>query len=576
MKRFSLPIGVLLLSLTGCLKPATRSGVKETAAPGEADAKPFGSDVTNALTPDAYLPNLSCDVPGTFRGLRAWRRLSNIEVQNTAADVFGVKDADVSGFPGDLPKKEIFDTVNVESNFMSSSRWGGYETFAVSLASKVDLNRFFPCIAEGASCLTKQLPDLLSLAWRRPATQIEVDGLSNLYNTVIKDGSMPVQAVRVVIQAIVLSQNFLYRSELGVRQNDNSYGLTDWEMASAFSYIIWRRPPNEELRKIVLAGGFSQATNLRPIVEKMFNDPLAKEGWKDFAAQWLETGKIETATKKAMEYNAAVKKSLIDEARNFFTDTMFSASSKTYKQLLTADYSVAEPALDFIYEAKSIAGKTPFIHPERRGLLGLAGFLSSHALPDNSNPILRGVFINDKILCNDFAPAPPFTPPESKPGLSNRELFRQHNNPVCASCHTAIDNVGFAFENFDGLGKFRTTDAGDAITVDGKLTLDGRSVTVASPREMSEAIGNSLDGQRCYVRTLFRYSLGRTELFPRPLIGSNEPPVTKLTAKATLDRCQIEYAAKQMNSAAGDLRTGVIELLSSNGFRYRLKGELDK
>lgn len=581
MKRLSfyICIGSTLLLLEACRPAPVRpslggksQGGTTRDSDGKASDPNIGSEIGGGITPDQYGANLKCDAQDTHRGLRAWRRLSNAEVKNTVSDVFGVANADFSQFPPDIPKKEAFDTINVETNFVNSARFAGYENLAKSIAEKVDLNKYFPCLKDGGSCFSKQLPSLLENAWRRPATSAEVQSLATLYNDMMKDGVPSDAGARYIVQAIVLSHNFLYRSELGKMQGDNSFVLTDWELASALSYTLWRRPPNAELRKAAASGELSKPDAIRPIAEKMLNDPLAKDAWKDFAAQWLDTGRISTTSKPQPEFETW-KPKLISEVRDFFSTIMFDAPEKTYKTLLTADYTMADPMLDGLYQSRSTAGKTPYMQPERRGILGQAGFLASHSAPDQPNPILRGVFVAERVLCIHFENPPPVTPPKKQPGLSNKELFRQHNNPACAGCHTTIDNLGFAFENFDEIGKFRAMDAGQPIVVEGKLPIDGKEIPINSLQTMYEALGTSAQAQQCFVREAFRYGFGRTEYYYRPAAGSTA--TKKLTAQGELDRCQIETAAAKMREKGGDLKTAIVELVSSPAFRLRLKGNVE-
>jgi hypothetical protein len=536
----------------------------------------LGDQIKDAQTADSYVANLRCDAPDTFRGFRAWRRLSNAEFRNTISDLFKLTTLDYSSFPSDLPKKEVFDTVGAETNFINSNRLAAYEQLAKSVADQLDLSLFFPCMAEGDACVPKKMPEFLELAWRRPATAEEGQGLNELYDVLVKDGMAAEDALRTTIQAVLLSHNFLYRSELGVLQPDKTFLLTDWELASALSYTLWRRPPNAELRQLAAAGTLSSPGMLRQIAEKMLNDPLARPAWQDFAAQWLDTAKIAVTSKPLEAFTPAVKDKMISEVQEFFAHVMFDAPDRNYQTLLTADFTMADPTLDFIYESTSTSGRTPYMQAERRGILGQSGFLASHGLPDQSNPIQRGVFVAERVLCMQFPLPPPTTPPMRQPGLSNKELFKQHSVPACAGCHAIIDNLGFAFENFDGIGRFRATDAGLPITMDGSLNLDGNLLTITSPQALMEGIGNSLEGQQCYTREVFRYGFGRTEFFKRKTVGRADVP--QLSAQGELDRCQIQYATQKMADARGDLRTAILELISSPAYRIRLKAvpESDK
>lgn len=533
------------------------------------NASDLGDQIKDAQTADSYLANLRCDAPETFRGFRAWRRLSNAELRNTISDLFKLSNIDYSAFPSDLPKKEVFDTVGAETNFVNSTRLAGYEQVMRSVSEQIDLGLHFPCLGEGEVCVQRKLPEFLELAWRRPATAEDVQGLSGLFALLLSDGVPAETALRSTLQAALLSHHFLYRSELGVLQSDRTFVLTDWELASALSYTLWRRPPNAELRELAAQGRLSQPEVLRQQAEKMLNDPQARPAFQDFAAQWLDAARISLTTKPLETFTPLVKDKMVREVQDFFTHVMFDAPQTNYQTLLTADFTMADPALDFIYDSASTAGRTPYMQAERRGILGQSGFLASHGLPDQSNPIQRGVFVAERVLCIRFPAPPPITPPMRQPGLSNKELFKQHSVPACSGCHTTIDNLGFAFENFDGIGRFRATDAGQPIVTDGSFVLDGQRITITSPQSLFEGIGQSQEGQQCYTREMFRYGLGRTEYFKRKIAGRISEQ--RLSAQGELDRCQIQNATQKMLASGGDLRTSILEIISSPAFRLRLK-----
>ena len=577
-------LGSLVLVSLACKPAPNRPNFingKDTAdvRPGETDDEPLpdegpvGGGIKGGKGADGYAL-LNCEEPETFRGLRGWRRLSNVEMRNTIVDSFGIKDLDYSEFPVDLSKKELFDTMQIPNNYVNTLRFKAYQNFAVEFSKKLDVAKFLPCGKEGSSCLSQKLPAFLELAWRRPSTDEDVKDLVALSDTLSKDGMNGDEALRIVIQAVVLSHHFLYRSELGKLEADGSFTLTDYELASALSYMIFRTAPDEALRKAAAAGELSKSDGMRTWATKMLGDARAKSAFKDFARMWLDSEKITRTTKPDMSYTPAVKAKMIDEIGDTFSHVMFDAKDSTYRALMAGNFTMAGPELDAFYNAKSSAGKTLYKEPDRLGILGQVGFLSSHAAADNPNPILRGVYVAEHTLCMHFEAPPPFTPLESKQGLSNKELFKQHNKPGCASCHTTIDNIGFAFENFDQVGKFRTVDAGQPIVVDSILPIDGKEIPVKSAQEMFQAISTSEQGMQCFVREAFRFGLGRTEYYNRPIVGKKVQP--ELSSQGKLDRCQIDYVASKMKAAKGDLKTGFIEMLSSPGFKSRLIGNVEE
>jgi hypothetical protein len=560
-----------LLALSCSKAPA-----RHVLSRGESDALPgnvqadVGSAIGGGKSSSEYL-GLNCNDVETHRGIRAWRRLSNVEIKNTAQDVFGpIEGIDYSEFIADIPKVEAYDTMVIPSNYVTINRLKSYVKFAESLAQKINIESLFPCLKDGSTCISANLPALGAKAWRRPMQSDEADRLVNLFTNLQADGYSSEAAARMMMQGLVLSQAFLYRSELGDKQEDGVFLLNDWEMASAMSYTIWRRPPDAALNSLAESGSLKDPAVVRREAERMLADPKAKGAWSSFASMWLEATKIQGMSKSAPEFTSSLKEQLTSEMTDFFVDTMFTAEKKTYQQLLTANYTLGDTSSNFIYESTPALGKIPFVQTQRRGLLGQAGFLASHALDDAPNPITRGVFVSQRLLCVGFINPPAVKIPEAVQGLSNKERFKQHTAGSCAFCHKSIDSLGFALENFDQSGKFRVDDAGIPIVVDGTLNLDGVDVAINSADELSSAIAKSKQGMECFVRQSMRFGLGRMENAPRTIIGL--PIVDKKTVQSELDRCQIRSIASAMTAKNGDLKTAIIELVSSPAFRKRLIG----
>lgn len=566
LKIYTFLISALALTVS-CAKAPTRSSKGGRGANSE---KTPGVGPNGGMTTDAYA-GLTCTNKETHRGIRAWRRLSNIELKNTITDVFGVKDGvDYSSFVNDISKSDIYDTAMVSSNFVSTIRLKGYFTLAESLATKADLTKLFPCLSSGKACVTTTLKTLGASAWRRPLTTEELSSLNGVYDQLITDGYKVDEAARLMIQALVLSQGFLYRSELGEKQDDGAYLLTDWELASALSYATIRTIPDAELKSLAEKNLLRNSDTLIKQATRLLNAPKAKIAWKDFGSMWLESSNILSSEKKQAEFTPAVKNKLSEEIQNFFVDTMFSANKKTYEQLLTASYTVGDSSSSFIYGSTVLDGKIQYKEIQRRGLLGQAGFLASAAVSDTPNPIKRGVFVLGKLLCSSFAPAPAIVLPAPKSGLSNKELFKQHSQGGCAGCHKFIDDFGFALENFDEIGKFRDQDEGGAIVINSTVKIDDKDVVIHSPEELSEAIAQSTQGLECFARQTFRYALGRPEYASVPVVGGVAQ--ADKSTESQLDRCQIDALTASMKNNGGDLKTAIIDLVGNPAFRLRLAG----
>jgi hypothetical protein len=557
----------ILVSLSACAKPPKTVG-KSAHANGDSTPN-LPQNPEGTMSTEGYT-ELTCGNKDTHRGIRSWRRLSNVELKNTVSAVFGVQEIDSSSLINDISKADVFDTAMVSSNFVGTSRFKGYMTFAENLSNKVDLSKLFPCLAQGKTCMTSTLKSLGAAAWRRPLTAEESTKLDTLYDQLVTDGYKSDEAARLMVQALVLSQGFLYRSELGELQADGSFELTSWELASALSYSTIRTVPDAELKTLAAADKLRDSAELVKQATRLLADAKAKPAWKDFGAMWLESNNVLSVVKNQSAFNDNVKSKLSLEMQNFFVDTMFSSTKSTWEHLLLADYTLGDSSSSFIYGGTVENGKIGFAEPQRRGLLGHAGFLAAAAVADTPNPIKRGVFVLGRLLCSGFAPAPPTEVPEPKSGLSNKELFQQHSQGACAGCHKFIDDFGFAMENFDELGKYRDKDAAGAIVINGTVKIDNKDVKITSPLELSEAIAGSTQGMECFARQTFRYALGRPEYASVPIVGGVQAQDKSTVSQ--LDKCQIQGLTESMKESGGDLKSAILDLVANPAFRLRLAG----
>jgi hypothetical protein len=231
------------------------------------------------------------------------------------------------------------------------------------------------------------------------------------------------------------------------------------------------------------------------------------------------------------------------------------ANDATLDALLTDDTVFVNARLGALYglptESATLVA-TP--DPNRRGLLGQPGLLARLGKPDQSDPIHRGLFVRERLLCQTL-PMPPndvdltIRPPE--PGASTRDRFAEHTaSEACAVCHRLIDPIGFGFESFDGIGRFRTTDEGVAVDTTGEvLGAEDASGTFDGQPELAEQLARSETVRRCVATQWMRFALGREE--------------------SAADACSIDDVDARFAAAGGDLRELVIAIATSDAFRHR-------
>jgi hypothetical protein len=330
-------------------------------------------------------------------------------------------------------------------------------------------------------CARRILSTLARRAYRRPVTAAEVDNLMSFYETGRGRGFE--SGIELGLRRILTSPNFLFRIERdpeGVAP-DTNYRISDTELASRLSFFLWRSMPDDELLSLASQGQLKEPAVLVQQVTRMLRDDRAADMVSDFVGQWLQLRKVDVAMPNAQmfpNFDASLKADLRRETE-LFVDSI-RREDRNVIDLLTADYTYLNERLATHYGVLGVKGshfrrvQYPQGNP-RRGLLGQASILTITSSPIRTRPVVRGKFILENLLGTP-PPAPPANvPPLRETGnvleMSMRERMAAHrSNPVCASCHSMIDPLGFALENFNPVGQYRKVDENFA-TIDASGTL---------------------------------------------------------------------------------------------------------
>ncbi len=330
--------------------------------------------------------------------------------------------------------------------------------------------------AEDQGCATTILSRLARLAYRRPVTKADVGTLLQFYENGRKDGGRFDTGIQFALERMLVDPDFLLRvyrdpvepkgvAEPAVRR------LTDLELASRLSFFLWSSIPDDELLTLAERGELHNPANLEKQVRRMLADSRATDAMvNDFAAQWLNLRRVEEVVVDPTKY-PNYDESLL---RAFQTETeMFVAANfrddRPINELLDANYTFVNERLARHYGIPGVYGSrfrrvTLPNHDERGGLLAQGALLVTTSYPDRTSPVLRGKWLLNNIFGTPIPPPPPGVNAtlETKPGVlppTMRERLAQHRtSPTCNSCHSVIDPLGFALENFDVIGGWRTID----------------------------------------------------------------------------------------------------------------------
>ena len=355
-------------------------------------------------------------------------------------------------------------------------------------------------------------------AFRRPLTGEE----TTRYEALLSAESEFDDGLALVVEAMLSSPHFLYRTELGEDAGNGTYRLTDYEVASLLSYTFWGTMPDDELFAAAAAGELSTPEELAGQSRRLLRDDRAKDIIGVWALQWLGVESVASANKNPdlfPGFDDATRRSLLEETSRFVNHVIFE-SSGTYGELLTADYTVADEIAAELYELENPDADGVIAYGEQRsGVFGHGSVLAAYAHSDQSSPIRRGLFVRRNLLCQEFGAPPPDAGgvPEVDPDATTRERFRQHtDNEVCASCHQYIDEIGFGFERFDAVGQYRVTENGTPIEAGGNMNDvegfgTGTDGTFATLPELAQIVAESTAAKACFVRQYYRFAHGYME-----------------------------------------------------------------
>ena len=368
-------------------------------------------------------------------------------------------------------------------------------------------------------------------AYRRKVPETEIDRLLKFVQIGIDEGGKYAfeKGIKLACQAVLTSPFFLFRGEIQPEPDnpDATYRIDEHSLASRLSYFIWSTMPDDELFKHATESTLRK--NLRSQVLRMLKDPKAKALTENFAGQWLQLRDVPTLDPDPKTYgklDSHLKSSMQRETQMLFEHVL--KEDLPITELISAEYSFLNKKLANHYGIKGVEGnefqKISLKGTRRRGMLTHASVLTVTSNPTRTSPVKRGKWILENIL----GTPPPDPPPDVEELDNNKELkgnlrqrLEQHrDDPNCASCHALMDPLGFVYENFDGVGKWRDEDEGSPIITAGEL-VTGESFN--NHEEFQKILTDSKlnDYLRCSSEIMMTYALGRgVEFYDKPAIES--------------------------------------------------------
>jgi hypothetical protein len=411
-------------------------------------------------------------------------------------------------------------------------------------------------------CARRIVGTLASRAYREPVGDTELAPLMDFYRAGRREAGFDT-GIQRALEAILASPRFIFRVERdrGTATPGGLHAVGDVELASRLSFFLWSSIPDEALTAAASGETLRTSAGLERQVRRMLADARSQALVSNFAGQWLQLRNVRSILPNSDEFpdfDDSLRQSMLRETEMLFASIV--QEDRPVLDLLTADYTFVNERLARHYGIPNVFGsrfrRVAVANPARRGLLGHASVLALTSHAERTSPVVRGKWVLENLLGTPPPPPPPDVP--SLPGASSsqqpttmRERMVQHRaDPTCAGCHRIMDPIGLALENFDAVGAWRTTDAGQRIDASAELpdgtAVDGVAGLRAALVQRPEVFVTTM------TEKLLTYALGRG-------LTSRDMPAVRAIVSAARQR---EYRFSSL----------VVGIVNSQPFRMRMKG----
>ena len=465
--------------------------------------------------------------PPTAGGPPEMRRLTEAQYENIIHDIFGAH-IEVSGRFDPLVRTEGLFAVGARSAPITPAGFEEFYNVARSIAAQVvdPDNRLVlvpcaPTAVDGAdeACARQFVTQVGRLLYRRQLTPDEADTAVANANQVAETLGDFYRGIEFALTGMLVTPSFLFIIDSLEANTNARTSLTAYSKASRLSFLLWDTAPDDMLLTAAETGELDTKKGVEKQLERMLNSPLMERGVRAFFSDFLDLDKFETLEKDTLIY-PAYSITAAESAREQLLRTVVDhvlARDEPYPELFTTRRTFIDASLGRVYRLpvdRPDGGWQAYEFPEgdhRAGILTQMGFLALYSHPGRSSATLRGKAVRELVLCHKV-PDPPgdvdfslFNDPDA-PSRTARERLTVHSTaPSCAGCHKLTDPLGLGFEQFDGIGQFRTEESGARIDPTGDL--DGMEYTDA--RGLANVISSHPDVPSCLTNQLYAYATGR-------------------------------------------------------------------
>jgi hypothetical protein len=490
------------------------------------------------------------------------RRLSRSEYHATVRDLFPSLDLssiEIGSDPTDHGFENRAALLNPQPMLIEQYNTAAAEIAVAAIEDPSAILGCTPSPDTEAECGAEFVETMGRRLFRRPLTSDEIAAYTEFLNAERAAGSGFEGAVQLTLEAMLQAPQFLYRLEFGEGAGA-TVALTSYEVATRMSYLLWGSTPDDVLLDAAAANELATAEERELQARRMIEDPRAGRMIVEFHRQWLDFDEVFEEPKdetRYPEYSVELLSAIREESNRFVSRVMW-AGDGALRSLLTSRETEVNGVLADLYGVPAPAsgwGPVTLDAAERSGFLTRANFLASRGHKLEGSPPLRGIFVYERLLCRTPAP-PPADADLSEPALggtgdrTNRQLFEERvAAPACAGCHAFFNPLGYPFESYDAIGRYRDTDQGQAVDTTARYTSEGIDWSIADANDLSEKLAESADVTRCAGDYWYEYASG--------------------AAIDDSSRCRAEALGDALVEAGGDIREMLVRFVTTPEFTQR-------
>jgi len=555
---FALALFPLLLAGSGCIVSGAASDKNGPASGATAGSGAGSGSGTGAGPGQAGQTGSSGPIALSGSPLYSrFLRLTNSQWENSVHDI--LKLSAPTG-QSDQFLHAVANTTDFDNNeqvvVVNNDNWSDFQGAAEAVVAKVTAtDQALKAVVNTTDAATF-IKTFGRRAFRRDLTDAEVSTYNALYqkgSTFSGSQGAFTKGAALVMTAMLQSPHFLYRTELG----DNGAPLSGYEMAAKLALWLWNTTPSDSMLDAASKGSFDSADGALGQAKTMLEDAAAAKAIREMHSQLYKIPLLDTITKDSSVegYSDGLKAEFTSAANSFF-DFIYSKNLGV-KDILTSNVAFAGPLTAALYGVPvNGSGIQQVTLSDRSGWYSQAPFLTQWAINDAPDSIHRGVRVAMDTLCLELGPPSGVTlPPVPPQGMNetNRARYERLTNGCGAPCHTVyINPVGFAFEQYDGIGRYRTTDNGNPVDTSGSYPFSDGTKSFQGSADLMQEIANGPQAHQCWSKKLASYALERT------IVESERPTVEALAAVS--------------QSSGGSLKQVMLALVQSQAFRTHVGG----